>query len=148
MKRNIALFLSAAMLMGLLTACGDKENNDPSTEPVKIVVTDNGWDSQKVHNEIARLVVEHAYTGYTFETSTASSSMNWLALIKGDVDLDIESWTDNVASYPDDVARGDIVDVGVLVPDSAQGLYVPRYVVEGDPERNKIGRASCRERVF
>ena len=45
MKRNIALFLSAAMLMGLLTACGDKENNDPSTEPVKIVVTDNGWDS-------------------------------------------------------------------------------------------------------
>lgn len=136
MKRNIALFLSAAMLMGLLTACGDKENNDPSTEPVKIVVTDNGWDSQKVHNEIARLVVEHAYTGYTFETSTASSSMNWLALIKGDVDLDIESWTDNVASYPDDVARGDIVDVGVLVPDSAQGLYVPRYVVEGDPERN------------
>ena len=60
MKRNIALFLSAAMLMGLLTACGDKENNDPSTEPVKIVVTDNGWDSQKVHNVIARLVVGHA----------------------------------------------------------------------------------------
>lgn len=137
MKRNIALLLSATMLVGLLAACGDKKEGDKSTaEPVKIVVTDNGWDSQKVHNEIARIVVEHAYEGYTFDISSASSNMNWLSIINGDVDLDIESWTDNVASYPDDVANGDIVDVGVLVPNSTQGLFVPRYVIEGDPERN------------
>jgi glycine betaine/proline transport system permease protein/glycine betaine/proline transport system substrate-binding protein len=61
--------------------------------------------------------------------------MNWQAIIAGDVDLDIESWTDNVATYEDDKANGDIVDVGILVPDSAQGLYVPRYVIEGDSQR-------------
>ncbi len=101
----------------------------------EIVVTDNGWDSQKLHNEIARLVVENAYDGYKLKLSTASSTMNWQAIIAGDVDLDIESWTDNVATYPKDVANGDIVDVGVLAPDSNQGFYVPRYVIEGDAKR-------------
>ncbi len=66
----------------------------------EIVVTDNGWDSQKLHNEIARVIVENAYDGYVLKTSTASSTMNWQAIIAGDVDLDIESWTDNVATYP------------------------------------------------
>jgi len=61
--------------------------------------------------------------------------MNWQAIIACDVDLDIESWTDNVATYEEDKANGDIVDVGILVPDSAQGLYVPRYVIEGDSQR-------------
>lgn len=101
----------------------------------EIVVTDNGWDSQKLHNEIARIIVENAYDGYVLKTSTASSTMNWQAIIAGDVDLDIESWTDNVATYPKDVANGDIVDIGILAPDSKQGLYVPRYVIEGDAKR-------------
>ena len=30
----------------------------------EIEVTDNGWDSQKLHNEIARIIVENAYDGY------------------------------------------------------------------------------------
>lgn len=102
---------------------------------VTIVATDNGWDSQKIHNAIAELVVEHAYDGYEFEVSTASSTMNWQSMILGDVDLDIESWTDNVASYQSDAAKGDIVEIGVLLPDSRQGVYVPRYVIEGDPAR-------------
>ncbi|NLD04478.1 MAG: ABC transporter substrate-binding protein [Synergistaceae bacterium] len=101
----------------------------------EIVVTDNGWDSQKLHNEIARIVVENAYDGYVLKTSTASSTMNWQAIIAGDVDVDIESWTDNVATYLKDVANGDIVNVGILAPDSKQGLYVPRYVIEGDAKR-------------
>ena len=42
----------------------------------EIVVTDNGWDSQKLHNEIARIIVENAYDGYVLKTSTASSTMN------------------------------------------------------------------------
>lgn len=101
-------------------------------ETTVITVTDNGWDSQKLHNAVAKLVVENAFDGYELRLSTASSTMNWQSIIAGDVDLDIESWTDNVATYPEDKASGKVVDVGVLVPDSAQGLYVPRYVIEGD----------------
>lgn len=125
-----------SLIIGLLTValllagCSGKKN-----DTITIVATDNGWDSQKLHNAIAKLVVERAYDGYEFEVSAASSTMNWQSIIAGEVDLDIESWTDNVASYPEDVANGDVIDVGVLVADSRQGLYVPRFVVEGDSAR-------------
>lgn len=134
MKKLLALMLVLIVVLSVFAGCS-KEAATETKEPVTIVATDNGWDSQKLHNEIAKIIVEHGFEGYIFETSSASSTMNWQAIISGDVDLDIESWTDNVASYPDDVANGDIVDIGVLVPDSAQGLYVPRYVIEGDAAR-------------
>jgi len=134
MKKLLALMLVLLLMTSVFSGCS-KESPTEIKEPVTVVATDNGWDSQKLHNAIAKIIVENGYDGYIFETSSASSTMNWQAIISGDVDLDIESWTDNVASYPDDVANGDIINVGILVPDSAQGLYVPRYVIEGDPER-------------
>ena len=136
--RNILLAAAAVLAVaGLFTAFGQKE-----TEKTVITASANNWDSQNLHNAIAKLVVEHAYDGYEFGTSAASSTMNWQSLLAGEVDLDIESWTFNVPSYPDDIARGDIVDLGTLVPDSKQGLYVPRYVIEGDPARGIKALAS------
>ncbi len=132
MKRNKWLILCFTGLISVSMTLGGCAKE---TSKVTIKATDNGWDSQMLHNEIAKLVVENAFDNYTFETSTGSSTMNWQALISGDIDLDIESWTDNVTTYQADVAKGDIVDVGILVPDSAQGLYVPRYVIEGDAAR-------------
>ncbi|KPU43398.1 glycine betaine transporter periplasmic subunit [Oxobacter pfennigii] len=129
-KRIVTLILAIVFCLPVfLAGCNSK------TDTVTITATDNGWDSQKLHNSIAKFIVENGYDNYEFQLSTGSSTMNWQAIIAGDVDLDIESWTDNVATYPDDVKNGDIVDVGILVPDSAQGLYVPRYVIEGDAER-------------
>lgn len=152
MKKVLALIMVLVISMFMFVGCSkDTTNEQPSgqengqaneqqdtekpKDPIKIIATGNGWDSQMLHNEIAKLIVENAYDGYTFETSTGSSTMNWQALVAGDIDIDIESWTDNVVSYPEDVANGDVVDIGVLVPDSAQGIYVPRYVIEGDAER-------------
>lgn len=124
---GFAIALSALIVLG---GCAKQ-----ASETVVIKATDNGWDSQKLHNEIAKFIVDSAYDNYDFQLSTGSSTMNWQAIISGDVDLDIESWTDNVATYEADVASGDIVDVGILVPNSAQGLYVPIYVIEGDAAR-------------
>lgn len=126
--KKIIIFLAVIIAAGFLffTQSAQKKG-------LIITVTDNGWDSQKFHNAVAKVVVEHAFDGYELKYSTASSTMNWQSMVAGDVDLDIESWTDNVATYPQDKAEGKVVDVGVLVPDSAQGFYVPRYVIEGDP---------------
>ena len=107
----------------------------PAEDTTVIKFSDNSWDSQKLHNEIAKIVVENGFDGYEVEFNTASSTLNWQAMIKGDVDLDIESWTENVDSYEGDIANGSIIEVGDLVPDSVQGFYVPRYVIEGDAER-------------
>lgn len=130
MNKKMILWITLMLCFALaLVGCEKK------AETITITATDNGWDSQKLHNEIAKFVVENAYEGYAFKLSTGSSTMNWQSLIAGDIDLDIESWTDNVATYSDDIKNGDIVEVGVLLPNSAQGLYVPRYVIEGDATR-------------
>jgi ABC-type proline/glycine betaine transport system substrate-binding protein len=140
MKR--AYFLVAAAIVVLFAGVSFGADGK-----VTIMASDNGWDSQKFHNAVAEIVVEHAFDGYEFEISTASSTMNWQSMLAGDVDLDIESWTDNVASYPEDLARGDVIDIGVLVPNSSQGIYVPRYVVEGDESRGIAPMAPDLKRV-
>lgn len=99
-----------------------------------IIASDNGWDSQRFHNALAKFVVENAFDGYKVEFSTASTMMNWESMKTGDVDMEIESWTDNYPTYPENKAKGEVVDVGILVPDSSLGVYVLRYVVEGDKD--------------
>ncbi|MDR2180062.1 MAG: hypothetical protein LBP21_07115 [Synergistaceae bacterium] len=122
------------MFLSVVTALG-AAGFSPAAEAKTIVFTNNQWDSQMFHNELAKFIVENAFQGYEVELSTGSSTLNWQGMINGDVDLDIESWTDNVTTYEADVARKDIIPLGILVPDSAQGFYVPRYMIEGDPKR-------------
>ena len=132
MKKTVALVTAVMFAAMGFTGCSNNKND---TGVKEIVFSQNGWDSQTLHNEIAKLVVENGYEGYSVKQSVASSNMNWQALLDGEVHLDIESWTDNVVSYPDDIASGKIVDLGDLVPDSLSGLYVLRYVIEGYGDR-------------
>lgn len=132
MKKNSFKSVICALIIGIAMLSGC---SSPSEDKVIIKFTNNSVDSQMIHNEIARLIVENAFEGYKVEYSIASSTMNLEAMIRGDVDVDLESWTDNIASYKKDIANGDIIEVGNLVPDSAQGFYVPRYIIEGDAER-------------
>ena len=57
------------------------------------------------------------------------------SLLKGEIDVHMEEWTDNIATYQKDLAEGRFIELGVNFDDNMQGLYVPRYVIEGDPER-------------
>ena len=141
-RMGVSFILITALLLGTLASCRRDASNN-----VVIIATDNGWDSQRFHNALARLVIENAFEGYELRFSTASSTMNWESMRNGDVDIDIESWTENVATFEEDVRVGDIVVVGVLVPDSRQGLYVPRFVIYGDPARGIAPMAPTLRRV-
>lgn len=88
----------------------------------------------KFHNAVAGLIAEKAY-GLKVETMNGSTPIMEAALVRGDVDVNMELWTDNVATYQADKAAGGIVDLGINFDDNKQGLYVPRYVIEGDPQR-------------
>ena len=128
---RLSIVFVTVLLLVPVSACKPKTNQNVTT----ITVVDASWDSQLLHNYLAKLVIENAYDGYEVKFSTASSRMNWESLKNGDVDLFIEAWTDTYITYPADLAKGDVVNIGVVVPDSHAGLYVPRYVVEGDPAR-------------
>src|SRR5690606_39575427 len=63
-------------------------------------------------------------------------------LRRGDIDVSMETWVDNIHEIWDEViAEGTVVDLGPNFPNAPQGWYVPTYMIE------EIGRASCREGV-
>ena len=127
MKKKILQLLGMVLFVGLLAGCGS--NNEKT-----VVFSDAGWDSVKFHNAVAGLIAEKAY-GLKVETMNGSTPIMEAALVRGDVDVNMELWTDNVATYQADKAAGGIVDLGINFDDNKQGLYVPRYVIEGDPQR-------------
>jgi len=140
--RKLSIVLIILILLGITAACKPK-----SSRLVTITASDAGWDSQKIHNALAKIVIEHAFDGYTFRESTASSTMVWESMKNGDIDINLETWQDNIATFAEDLRSGSVIELGVLVEDSRQGIYVPRYVVEGDPKRGIAPMAPDLRRV-
>jgi len=128
MKKSLLIALSAIVLV-VFTA------GYSLAAPVRIRVMDQGWDSQKFHNEVARFIVENGFDGYVFDIVTGSATLLWQDMLVGEIDLVIEEWPQNIFNYEDYLAGGYIVELGTVAEDSAQGFYVPRFVIEGDPER-------------
>ena len=129
MKRIVSTLLIIVALSALLltSSCGKKA-------PVKVVFGDAGWDSMKFHNAVAMLIAEKAYNMETEQVS-GSTAITYGGLKTGDIQVYMETWQDNIAPYKDDVAAGSVIELGVNYADNAQGIYVPRYVIEGDADR-------------
>lgn len=99
------------------------------------------WDSNAFHTEVARLILEE---GYGCETDVLPGTLLPLltGLGRGDVDVIMEVWLDNVTEpWNEALARGDVVSLGTNYPDAVQGWYVPRYLIEGDEARGIEARA-------
>lgn len=125
------LFLSMATLL-LLTACGSTTSKD-SIDVIKL--TDSGWDSMRIHNSIAQIILEEGY-GYETDVITGTSSSVFQALQQGDVQIMMEVWKENLdEAYKKGVDSGGVVPLSTNFDDNTQGLYVPTYVIKGDAER-------------
>lgn len=129
--KKIILFVSLCTIL-VLAACSSKESAD-SIEVIKFA--DAGWDSIRVHNSIAQLIVEEGY-GYETEVTSGTSAATMQALEQGDINVYMEVWTDNVKEiYEAAIESGNITNIATNFNDNSQGLYVPTYVIEGDAER-------------
>ena len=125
-KKFIMLFSFLCILCNSVFAAGT---------PTKIVFSDAGWDSVKFHSAVAGFIGQHAYNIQP-TTISGSSSIVQAALVRGDIDVNMELWTDNVPTYKADMETGKLVKLGINFDDNKQGLYVPRYLIEGDSKRN------------
>jgi glycine betaine/proline transport system substrate-binding protein len=134
--KKMFMLLMASMFV-FLAACGgangDGEGEADKLE--KIVLADAGWDSIRFHNSIAQTILEEGY-GYETDVTSGSTAATVQGLRQGDIDVYMEVWTDNIKEvYNEAIEEGDIVKTSVNFDDNVQGLYVPTYVIEGDPER-------------
>ncbi|MDD2534382.1 MAG: ABC transporter substrate-binding protein [Eubacteriales bacterium] len=130
-SRNLAIVIAIALLISTLALAGCTANTKPETV---VKFADAGWDSIQLHNAIAAYVVQNGY-GLQTEQITGTTPITWKALTENELQIYMEVWSENISSYQDDVTSGLIKEVSVNFDDNAQGLYVPRYVIEGDAER-------------
>ncbi len=128
MKRTTTILLAVVIAIAAMWVPASAE---PKTN---IVFAEVGWDSIRFHNAVAGVVAESVF-GYTWEEISGSTPITQEALMAGDIDAHMEVWTDNLTNYASDLEAGKFVELGVNFDDNAQGLYVPRYVIEGDAER-------------
>ncbi len=144
-KKFITILLTLLLTLSILTACsqpanssdnGSQEDNQEVKETKEtIVFADAGWDSIRFHNAVARLIVEK---GFEYPTSEmmGSEQTSLVGLKQGDINVYMEIWTGNITDiYNEAIESGDITELSINYSDNKQGLYVPTYVIEGDPER-------------
>lgn len=127
MKKFIKLLVLGAVSLTLLLGSAQAAT-------VTAVFGDAGWDSIRLHNAIASFIGETAYDIEAEELS-GTTPITYGGLLSGDISVMMELWSDNLATYTEDLEAGKFVELSVNFDDNAQGLYVPRYVIEGDAER-------------
>lgn len=130
MKKVLSLLVIVALISVTIIGC-----SGGSVGKGEIKFADAGWDSILFHNAVAGLVAEEVY-GYTWTEVPGSTNVMHEGVINGEVDVHMEEWTDNIATYQGDLEAGKFQEFGVNFDDNTQGIYVPRYVIEGDSERD------------
>lgn len=124
------LLLSGIILLTLIGYSGKDSSLDK-----EISFADAGWDSIRFHNAVAGTILEELY-GYSWTEVTGSTPVTHQGLLSGEIDAHMEIWSANIASYEDDLANNRFQLLSTNFDDNYQGVYVPRYVIEGDPERD------------
>ncbi len=138
-KKSVVMFTAIAITMAFMGGF------TPATAKKTIVFADLGWDSAQVHNRIAGFIIQKGL-GYPVKYVQGETVMLNTALIqprRGSPNVNMETWTENWQDlYDEGLAKGKdpgtnegFINLGANFPNSVQGWYVPRYVVEGDKER-------------
>lgn len=129
----IILMFSAMLIMaaGCRTETVEEDNNDKE----KIIFAGLNWDSALINNEIARFIIENGY-GYETDFIPGETIPLFIGLGNGDVDVNMECWVENQQeAYDQGIESGDIIDLGTNFNDNVQGMFVPTYMIKGDPDR-------------
>jgi glycine betaine/proline transport system substrate-binding protein len=154
-QNKMLVFIVCVMVSTLATICGIS----PALAKTPIIFADFGWDSAQVHNRIAGIIIEKGL-GYPIRFVQGETIMLNTALIQakgGEApNVNMESWAQNWQElYDEGLAKGSdpnseegFINLGANFPNSVQGWYVPRYVVEGDPERGIKPMAPDLKSVF
>ena len=116
-----AIILLAALTL-IAGACG---GGKPT-----IKLYDGQWESLYVNNAIFTFIAEEGY-GYPVEIVVTNTIGMQSDLPNGELDLNLEGWQQNIASwYNDQVRRGNIVNLGETYEGGPQFFIIPRSVAE------------------
>ncbi|MBN2046231.1 MAG: hypothetical protein JW750_00200 [Anaerolineaceae bacterium] len=136
-KNKWILVLFIAVILALTGCQAAAATEEAAAEEPKetIKFADTQWQSLWINNEIAMFIVENGY-GYPTESVTVTTAVMQQSLVADEMQVIMEVWWANIQDWWDaEREAGTIVELGDVFESSAQGFFVPRYVIEGDPDR-------------
>ena len=113
-------------------------------EAIKMFSTN--WTTIELNSRIPGYIIEHGYEYPVDYITGGSTGTMMVALPTGEMDIAMEIWRQNImAWWNEETMAGNLVDLtgtsdnvangsyGQILENSAQGFYVPNYVVEANP---------------
>jgi glycine betaine/proline transport system substrate-binding protein len=151
MTSHLALRRLAAGLLALaLSATGPAlaQEADCAGFDRPIVFAELDYDSVNILTGVARFVLEEGF-GCATDTIPGTTLPLLQGSVRGDIDVTMEIWTDNTPEFwREALAAGTVRELSPVFDDASQGFFVPRYLVEGDPERGIEPQAPELRSVF
>ena len=133
--KKLAILATVAVFATLAGASQRAAHGQTCELDRTIVFAGLDWDSNRFHTEVAGFVLKHGY-GCDTDTIPGSTIPLLTGMARGDIDVTMEIWKDNVtAAWTKAETAGQVRDLGTNFPDAVQGWLVPRYLVEGDGKR-------------
>jgi glycine betaine/proline transport system substrate-binding protein len=153
--RKLWAVLAALMLALALAACGEEKDDDGGGESASaggkdcgnVVINENAWAGSTANVYIAKNVLEEEL-GCTVEITKITEIPVFQAMADGKVDAVLEDWqhTDEYAQYID--KAGTVVQGGPLGVEGHIGWFVPKYVMDENPEFKTWEGLKGKEDVF
>jgi glycine betaine/proline transport system substrate-binding protein len=128
MIRKLSVLLVLLVLWAALAACGGSASET-------ITLVENPWPASELNAEVAKIIIEQEL-GNPVEIVALDENAQWDALAGSDVDASLEVWpsghSERIVEYIDEL--GTVENGGLLGPVGEIGWYVPKYVVDANPE--------------
>ena len=100
-----------------------------------IVFAGLDWGSAQLHNHIAGQILQAGF-GCSYTDIPGSTVPMVQGLVRGDIDINMEIWFNTAPEmYHEAAAGGGVLDLGLNMSAAEMSFLVPRYVIDGDPER-------------
>ncbi len=117
----------------------DADDGDAAAAPegMELVLFDGQWESLWILNDIFTVIAEDGY-GHTVDAPTTSTAVMQESMPTGEMHVATEFWCMNIPDWCEEEVLPDDSSVeysGVVFEDAVQGIFVPRYVIEGDEEQ-------------
>ncbi|HPA58955.1 MAG TPA: glycine betaine ABC transporter substrate-binding protein, partial [Synergistales bacterium] len=130
MKRLLCTLITAALV---LVAMGGFAAASPLEK--ETVFGDQSWDSIQFLHRVMGYILQHGY-GMNPVYSFSESMPSLIGLERGDNHIILEVWVEARQEWWDSARQaGKVLGFGKVFPNAPSGLYVPSYLVKGDPER-------------
>ncbi len=120
MKKIFTLLLILTAVF-TLSACQYETN--------EIVIGEGDWQSNQFYNQVAKFIIEEGY-GVEVDIIAVDTPLLIASLTDGSIDLNIETWSDNMPTYASDIEEGYYVELGLNFDDNHQGIYIPTYLAD------------------